>query len=448
MTAKISIIGAGSANFSLSLIRDICLTPNLRGSTVSFMDVDQGRLDAAHALCRRYAGEVGADLTLEKTTGRRESLKGADFVINTALVVGNRSLEQGFAVGARHGYRFGGSYHIMHDEGFWINYYQYRLFEDVTRDMLEICPAAWCLQVANPVFAATGFLAQKYPQARVVGLCHGFGGVYHLAETLGLGRDGLTFEVPGVNHFVWLTRMYHKGEDVFPRLDRWIEEQAPEYWKTCHPCSDMGPVAVDLYKRFGAFPIGDTCTPGGGSWPWWYHADSATEERWQEDPAGWWSGYFVHLQRGVAEIKRVAEDTSSKVTSYFPAKPSGEVMVPIIESIVCDIPRVIIGNIPNSGDFVPGVPRDIAVEIPLLVSKRGIEGIQTHGLPQPLVDYILRDRVAPVRIELEAYEKGSKELLLQLIMMDPWTRSLDQARALMDDILAMPGNEEMHAHYR
>ena len=58
-------------------------------------------------------------------------------------------------------------------------------------------------------------------------------------------------------------------------------------------------------------------------------------------------------------------------------------MVPIVESITCDIPRVIIGNIRNSGDFVPGIPRDFEVEIPTLVSRRGIQGIQTRGLPRP-----------------------------------------------------------------
>jgi len=448
MSVKISIIGAGSANFSLSLIRDLCLTPNLRGSTVSFMDINPERLDAAYGLCTRYAAEVGIDLDLRKTTDRRESLDGADFVINTALVVGNWRLQEGYALGAQHGYRFGGSYHIMHDEAFWINFYQYRLFESLIQDMLEICPDAYCLLVANPVFAGTTFLHRKYPQAKVVGLCHGFGGVYHLAHVLGLEREGLTFEVPGVNHFVWLTHMYHNGQDVFPMLDRWIEEQAPTYWQTSHPSSGMGPAAVDLYKRFGAFPIGDTCTPGGGSWPWWYHADAATEARWQEDPQAWWNGYFVHLDREVAEIKRVAEDTSSPVTAYFEPKHSGEVMVPLIESIACDIPRVIIGNIPNSGDFVPGVPRDFAVEIPTLVSKRGIEGIRTRGLPDPLLAYILRDRVAPVNIELMAYERGSRELLRQLIVMDPWTRSEDQAEGLLQAFLDLPWLKEMKEHYR
>jgi hypothetical protein len=32
--------------------------------------------------------------------------------------------------------------------------------------------------------------------------------------------------------------------------------------------------------------------------------------------------------------------------------------------------------------------------------------------------------------------------------MDPFSRSLDQAAALLDDILAMPGHEALRGHYR
>jgi alpha-galactosidase len=444
---KISIIGAGSAVFSLRLIIDFCLTPNLQGSTISFMDIDQGRLDAIHRLCQRYADEVGIRLTLEKTTNRRESLAGADFVINTALAAGHERLREGWTVARQHGYRLGGSLHVYHDEAFWINFYQFRLFDEVITDVLDICPEAWYLQVGNPVLAGITYLGRKYPQAKIVGLCHGFSGVYRIADVLGLDRERLHFQIPGVNHFVWLTHLYHDGQDVMPAFERWIETEAPAYWETCPPSDFLGPVAVDLYKRFGAFPIGDTCNPGGGSWPYWHHVDDATEKRWKEDPYLWYENYFGWLDRTVRKIREAGEDASAKVSEVFPPKLSGEVMVPIIESIACDVPRVIVANIPNSGDFVPGVPRDFAVEIPTLVSKCGIQGIKTGGLPRPLIAYILRDRVAPIETELEAYQTGSREALRQLILMDPYTQSDDQARSLLDGILSLPYHDAMRQHF-
>ena len=86
------------------------------------------------------------------------------------------------------GYRWGGPA-IMHDEAFWINYHQLRLFESVVEDILRICPNAWYLQVANSVLGATTYLKRKYPALKMTGLCHGFGGVYHIASLLGLERE-------------------------------------------------------------------------------------------------------------------------------------------------------------------------------------------------------------------------------------------------------------------
>ena len=150
----------------------------------------------------------------------------------------------------------------------------------------------------------------------------------------------------------------------------------------------------------------------------------------------------------VVEIERAALDATRPVSEAFPPEHSGEVMVPMIESIACDVPRVLIGNVLNSGDFVPGIPRDFAVEIPTLVSRRGIEGIQTRGLPDAVLAQIWRDRVGPVTIELAAYDEGSRERLLELILADPWTQSLDQATTMLEEILAMPEHAGMRAHYQ
>ena len=449
MDIKISIIGAGSATFSLALVKDLCLTPNLEGSTVSFMDINEERLDSVHLLCKRYADEMNIRLGLEKTTDRRESLQDADFVINTALVVGHQGYREGWSIGFKHGYRFGGSYHIMHDEGFWINFYQLRLFDSIVNDTLDICPDAWYIKLANPVLAGTTYVCRKYKKLRMVGLCHGFGAIYHIAKVLGLETEDISFQIPGVNHFVWLTDFCHKGDDAYPLLDEWIEKEAPAHWEKSPPSSDIGPKAVDLYRRFGVFPIGDTCTPGGGSWPWWYHTDDETERKWEEDPKRWWRWVLEPPAKDeVAELMKVAQDRSTKVTSVFPPRRSGEIIVPLVESMACDMPRTLQVNIVNDGDFVPGVPRNFEVEIPGLVSEKGIQGIRPTRLPKPLIAHILRDRVAPVEVELEAYESGSREILLQLIMMDPWTRSEEQAKGLLDDMLALPRFEEMRQHYR
>jgi alpha-galactosidase len=448
MPANICIVGAGSAVFSLNLVRDLCLTPSLRGSRVTFMDIDQARLDGIHGLASRYAQEIGIALELHKTTDRREALQGADVVVNAALAAGHHRLRAGWDVARPLGYRWGGSLHVMHDEAYWINFYQYRLFESLVEDMLDVCPNAHYIQIANPVKAGITYLARRYPRAKVVGLCHGANEVRGLARTIGLDPDQISFEVPGVNHFIWLTKLFHGGQDAMPLLDRWIDEEAPRAWAEGRGYGPLNPKKVDIYRRIGAFPVGDLAGDGGGSWGWEYHRDDETERRYHQDPWRFWDGFFRDGEREVARIGRIAADPSARVTEHFPPELSHESIIPMVEALVCDAERVIISNIPNDGDFVPGIPRGFQVEVPALVSRRGVQGVRTGPLPPAALAYTLRDCVVPTELELEAYERGSRALLLELAMMDPWTRSREQAERLLDQITALPFHAELRAHYR
>ena len=56
-----TIFGAGSVVFSLGLVKDLCLTKELNGSHVCFMDIYEEVLDVIYALGKRYADELGAD---------------------------------------------------------------------------------------------------------------------------------------------------------------------------------------------------------------------------------------------------------------------------------------------------------------------------------------------------------------------------------------------------
>lgn len=105
-------------------------------------------------------------------------------------------------------------------------------------------------------------------------------------------------------------------------------------------------------------------------------------------------------------------------------------------------------NILNEGNFVPGIPTDYEVEVPALVSKKGVQGIRTEGLPRHLMAYLYRDRIAPVEMELAAFEKGDKNFLLSLIMMDPSNKSEAQAKAFLEEILALPYHTEMKEYYK
>jgi len=451
MSIKIGIIGAGSATFSLNLIKDICLTPNLKDSKICLMDVNSERLNIAYELCLRYAAEVNIHLDIEKTTDRITALKDADYVINTALATGPgwRRLQDGWDIAKKYGYRFGGSLHIMHDEAFWINFYQFQLMESILVDILEYCPEAWYILVANPVQAGITYLTRKYPQAKIVGMCHGYSGIYKVAEAMGLNREDIYYEIPGVNHFVWLNRFEYQGKDAMPLLSKWVKDNAEKYFESCGYCNPLGPKAVDLYKRFGLLPVGDTGNPGGGAWGYWYHENSETESKWKEDVQSWfYIDYFKNVvDRNDELMRRVLSDPNARVMDAFPGEFSDEPMIPLIESLAFDIERTIIVNIPNTENLIESVPLDYEVEVPAIVNGKGISGLKTKKLPDDLLSFMMRDYVVPVELEIRAFESGSKATLLNLILMDPWTRDITQAEKFLDEILDMPSHEELRMHY-
>lgn len=448
MSVKICIIGAGSAMFSVGLVKDICITDNLNGTTVALMDVNEERLDNIYGLCKRYSEETNANINIIKTTDRREAMKGADFVLNVALDFGHERFKQAIDVAYNNGYHFGGSLHVVHDESFSINFYQLRLMESVLADMLDICPDAYYILVANPVQGGVTYLQRKYKDAKIVGMCHGFNGVNAVFDAMGLDAKHVTYEIAGVNHFIWMTKFFYKGENAYPMLDKWLDENYEEFSKNLGISAFMGKKPVDLYKKFGLFPIGDTANPGGGAWGWWYHSDDEVEKEYNENPYLWYQHYFENTKKNVERIDEIVHNLDKKVSETIAKGHTGEPMIPLIEGLACDVENKVIVNVLNSGGYMKGLPTDYEVEIAAMVSKNGVCPIHNEGLPKPIMAHLMRDRIAPVEVELAAFENRSRDLLVDLIMMDPWTKSKKQAEKLLDDILNLPCNADMKEYYR
>jgi|YNPBryBLVA2012_1023415.scaffolds.fasta_scaffold00236_2 alpha-galactosidase len=448
MPPSIVILGAGSATFAASILRDLCLTPSLDGARVTLMDIDSAKLARSEQFLVRYAQETGRRFSVQTMTDRRRSLAGADFVVTTILVGGYRLMWDGYEIARRHGYRFGGSLHIMGGgESFWINSAQLAMMESVQRDIADVCPDAWHLLVANPVIAGVTLLCRTFAGARIVGLCHGCSGVYRLARTMGLDEQTVSFTVSGVNHFIWLTEFRAGEQDAYPLLDRWIERREREHWEGCELSDENGPKACDLYRRMGLYPVGDTASMAGGGWPHWYHTDETVEQRWREQPERWLERHYGWVAANVRLFER-AVATAEPLTGSFPPVLSGEPIVPMMESLAGGASHRLVVNILNRERLVEYVPPDFEIEVHADVDARGIRPIPPHPLPQVIRSYLLRDKVATTELELEAYRRHSRDGLVQLVMTDPWTRSEAQAAALVDDILAMPGNEQIRRHYR
>lgn len=52
-----------------------------------------------------------------------------------------------------------------------MGYYQFKLALEVARDVEDLSPEAWLLQLANPVFELTTLISRE-TRVNVIGLCH------------------------------------------------------------------------------------------------------------------------------------------------------------------------------------------------------------------------------------------------------------------------------------
>ncbi|MGB3305591.1 MAG: hypothetical protein WBA63_05350 [Thermomicrobiales bacterium] len=441
---KIGIIGAGSAQFSLNVVRDLCLTRGLAGSHICFMDIDADRLAAIERLARRYADEVGADLQFTSTLEREVMLQDADFVVNTAAQP-HGDEERQRATWEEHGYY----------RGVRLPYLNLELMLSVARDMERICPDAWLVQSGNPVFEGCTLMTRK-TGVKVVGLCHGHYGYRKIAQTLGLDERDIAFEAPGVNHCIWMTQFRYRGEDAYSLLDEWIAERAADYWATPvtrFSDTQLSRAAVDMYRMFGLFPIGDTPRFGGSQYlsSWWYHRDLATKRRWYGELGGFdseigWSTYLSRMNENLARIQEAAADIEGKLTDAFPPAHSGEQIVPLMDALANDHQAIFQVNVPNHGALA-GIPDDVVVEVPALAGRDGIKPIRTTPLPRRLMTQVITPKIIEMEMNLDTFLTGDPRVWFHQVLLDHRTRTPEQAIAAMQAVLDLPFNARLRERF-
>jgi len=269
-----------------------------------------------------------------------------------------------------------------------------------------------------------------------------------MAQTIGLDPHRVTWQAPGLNHNIWLTHFYHEGQDAYPILDAWIKNSSEAYWeekqKSGGLSAQMSPSAIHQYKMYGLMPIGDTPRRGG----WWYHTDLETRKRWYGGPSGGGDTpegrdrVLKGKEKRFQQMKEAAYDPKIRPIDLFGDRKTTEQHIPIIDGLVNDNEGQFQVNVRNNG-ALPGVPDDVAVEVPAIVNRKGIQPLRVHPLPRKvMLECIYPDWLRMERT-LEALKSGDKSMLLYGILDSHQTRSCDQAMEMLEALLAMEPNEPM-----
>ena len=294
---------------------------------------------------------------------------------------------------------------------------------------------------------------------KVCGLCHGHYGYHVVARTLGLDPEQMTWQAPGLNHNIWLTHFYSDARDCIPTLDKWVDEESEAYWDRLERegleiPTQMSRSAIHQYKMYGLMPIGDTPRRGG----WWYHTDLETRQKWygpnggKDTPAG-----RDKVLEGKAskyrQMKEAAYDNNVRPIDLFGDKMTREQHIPIIDGLVNDREGQFQVNIPNHG-ALPGIPDDVAVEVPAVVNKKGIQPLRVPPLPKKIMLECIYPDWLHMERTLEALLSGDRTMMLFGVLDSHQTRSYDQALKVLDALFNIEPNEPMahveaiNDHYR
>ena len=199
MAPRIVIIGGGSHQWVPKLLVDIVNTPSLAEAELVLQDIDPEPLPAMADFVRHVIGLKGIGITVSTTTDQRQALEGADYVVVCISTGAFESMRHDLEIPERHGIKQSVG-DTVGPGGIMRALRNIPVLVGIARDMEEICPDAWMLNITNPMTTLCRAVTRE-TTIKTVGLCHEITGAqFALSLLLDVDFRSFDFEIVGVNH--------------------------------------------------------------------------------------------------------------------------------------------------------------------------------------------------------------------------------------------------------
>ncbi len=419
---KIAIIGAGSM-FTRHLAVDILSIAGLDEGEFALVDIDPKRLELAHKLVEMVINRLGKNWKVRSSTERRDVLAGADFVINQIEVHGLDTVKLEFEIPLKYGVKQcigdtlvpGGLFKTLRTLPAWI---------DIVRDIEDLAPNTTILNYTNPMSAVT-LATTRITDIPIVGLCHSVQGTSQkLADMLEVPYEELKWECAGINHMSWFTTLEHNGRDMYPVLREKAKD--PEFLA-------LDPVRLDAMLYLGAF-----VTESSGHFseyiPYYRKRQDLIDKHCSVGYNGAtgfyaneWPTWRANTDREIQQLIAGEKELSLEKSHEYAAV--------IIEAMVKNDPKVIYGNVKNTG-LIENLPQDGIVEVACMINRNGINPCYYGRLPEHLAA-LNRSNMAFFELAVEAVLQKDRQMATQALMLDPLTAavcSLDEIKAMFDEL--------------
>jgi alpha-galactosidase/6-phospho-beta-glucosidase family protein len=420
---KITLIGAGSVVFAKSLLGDILQFPELSDATLCLMDVDPQRLKVAEIMANKMIAALRVKAKVIATLDRRAAIRGARYVICTVQVGGYKpGTVIDFEIPRKYGLlqTIGDTLGVG---GVFRGLRTIPVLTGIAQDIAEVgAPDCILLNYSNPM-AMNCTAVSRATGIPHVGLCHSVQGTsQQLATYLGLPYEDITYRVAGINHMAFFLKFEYRGQDAYPLLFDLLNR--PEFK------SDL--VRFEMMRRTGYF-VTESSEHQSEYVPYFIHHGEKLREQF-EVPI---DDYLRRCESIIATWKKTEAQLLGEDSTISLGSQTHEYGAFIIHSRETNTPRVIYGNVPNTG-LIENLPRGACVELPCLVDSQGIQPTHVGMLP-PQLAALCQTNINVQDLTVEAALTGRREHIYHAVMLDPHTATvltLDKIWAMCDELIA------------
>lgn len=435
---KFAFIGAGSLQFTSSVMRDLLTFPAFADCEIALMDCNPENLECIRRVCEKIKAAMHCpNCRVTATLDRAEALRGADGVLCTVFNGDIDIWRHDIEIPKKYGVdiNVGDTRSVS---GIFRALRNIPLLLDICADIERYCPNAVFLNYTNPMAMLCNAM-QKHANVEVTGLCHSVQGtVGMLAEWLGIPENEIVYTCAGVNHQAFYLDLRHNGVDLYPRLRELMKD--PEYL-------NKEQVRNEMFLRLGYYV---TESSGHNSeYNQWFRKRPDLIERYCTHGTNWNPGLYAYsLNLRLERRKDVRKQYDEFLAREVDTNRSREYAANIFNARLGDgLPFVFNGNVQNRGS-ISNLPSDACVEVPVVADRMGMRTTLVGPLPEHLA--ILVNATARIEnLVVDAAWRKDKEAVYHAVCMDPLTSavcSLEEIHRMTEELFEV--NRDFLGDYR
>jgi alpha-galactosidase len=427
---KITMLGAGSG-FVMSVAKELITHEIFNGCEFVLQDISEERLLAAEDVVSGILkSSKKIKVSQKATTDRKIALDGCDYVITSCEMSRYANWVKDLRIPAKYGAHQvqgenggpGGMIHAMRN---------ICMFREILADMEKLCPGAWLMNFTNPMSVLCTYF-KNYSPVKALGFCHQVHGSFGvIAEQLGMQPGELEVISGGINHLNWLFDIRKKGTRESCMQEFLDKVRKSKYWKKRFDSVPPQMFTLETLNTFNMYPVGyDDHIIEYLPFFW-------EEFEWKAHQYESLAGDYEKLatrKTHQLEMQRLLGRTYTKPP--FPVNPDhpyyAEKPCQVILALETNTPAYFDAiNIVNHG-AISNLPPDAILDVPGIVVGGQVRSIYVGELPIGPQE-ICRRQITLHEMIAKATHEGNDNLAVQTLCLDPYVRSLSQARNIWSD---------------